>query len=212
MGGKASVPPRRAALRLSTVVGAVFGALMAAIGVNALALQKERHPAPWFKGGSAEEQGRGGEAEAQPKPITHDAAPRAGAQSAALEPDDEPELPPVRQPAPRVAPAPAAPAAARPKPPERPHDATASVDRRPKDPIGDLLKSGKTPASSAEPSAAVAAIQRTLAKLGYKVTIDGVIGPSTQRAIAKFEHDHRLPVKGQLTARLFQEITAASKY
>ena len=183
--------------RAGAVFGAAFAALMLAIGVNAVALQKERHPAPWFDTPQAQPSVKQSAAEPAPP------AP----QTAALEPN--------------AAPAPASPAAPAAKPqapaaklksPERPRDATASLDRRPKDPIGDLLKSGKTAAASPEPSAAVAAIQRTLVKLGYGLTVDGVIGPATQRAIAKFEHDHRLPVKGQLTARLFQEITAAAKH
>ena len=214
-GGSRAAPTRAATIKLSTVVGAAFGALMAAVGVNALALQKERHPAPWFRGVSAEDQAR--PAEPQPKPMTQDGLPRAGAQNAAVDPDDEPVPAPMAKPAPKAAPA-ASPSALAPrlplaaaKPPERPHDATASVDRRPKDPIGELLKSGRSPAASSEPSAAVAAIQRTLAKLGYQVKIDGVIGGATQRAIAQFEHDHRLPVKGQLTARLFKEINAAAR-
>ena len=201
--GRGARAKRRVGLpRAGAVFGAAFAALMLAIGVNALTLQKERHPAPWFDTPQAPEPGPAPSAKqsaAEPATPT-----RPAPQTAAVEPD--------------AAPAPQAPAAkpqapaAKPKLPERPRDATASLDRRPKDPIGDLLKSGKTAAASPEPSAAVAAIQRTLAKLGYGVTVDGVIGPATQRAIAKFEHDHRLPVKGQLTARLFQEITAAAKH
>ncbi len=181
--------------RAATVFGAAFGALMVAIGVNAVALQKERHPAPWFDKTPHGEESAPRQGAAQP------AAPARAApqQSAALAPEPAPPVPPPPAPV------------TKPRPPERPRDATASVDRRPKDPIGDLLKAGKTPAASPEPSAAVAAIQRTLARLGYSVVVDGVIGAATQRAIAQFEHDHRLPVKGQLTARLFQEITAAAK-
>lgn len=189
---KARARRRLGPLRASAVAGAAFGALMVAIGVNAVALQRDRHPSPWFD-------------KAPP-------APQPAAQQSAAPP--EPALPAPARPAPQSAalePPPAAPAL-KPKAPERPRDTTASVDRKPKDPVGDLLKAGKTPAASPEPSPAVVAIQRTLVKLGYAVTIDGLIGPATQRAIARFEHDHRLPVKGQLTARLFQEITAASKH
>ena len=176
----------------ATIFGAAFGALMVAIAVNALAFQKERHPAPLF-----------------------DPAPQAG--DAAAPPVPRPQASaPVPRPAPQqVAAAPAtvtappAPVLA-PRLPERPRDATASLDRRPKDPVGDLLRAGHTPVQALrEPSAAVAAVQRTLAKLGYGVTIDGMIGPVTQAAIARFEKDHRMPVKGQLTAKLFREISAA---
>ena len=191
-GRKARTRRQLGGLRASTVAGAAFGAVMVAIGVNAVALQRDRHPAPWFdKAPKAQE------------PAAQQSAPRP-----------EAALPAPQRPAPQsaaVEPPPAAPAL-KPKAPERPRDTTASVDRKPKDPVGDLLKAGKTPSASPEPSPAVAAIQRTLARLGYAVTIDGMIGPATQRAIAQFEHDHRLPVKGQLTARLFQEITAASKH
>ena len=174
----------------ATIFGAAVGALMVAIAVNALAFQKERHPAPLFDQASH----------------AADAAslPAGRPQAAAL----QPPRPQVAQlPEPVILPAVAS---AAPRQPERPHDATASLDKRPKDPVGDLLKAGRTPEPAIrEPSAAVAAIQRTLAKLGYGVVVDGLIGPATQGAIARFEKDHRLPVKGQLTAKLFREITSA---
>lgn len=179
----------------ATIFGAAFGALMVAVAVNALAFQKERHPAPLF---DQSVQGQ----EAAPMPLVR---PQAAA-----------PLPPRSQqaahaPEPAAVPAPPNPArVAAPKLPERPRDATASLDRQPKDPVGDLLRAGHTPEQALrEPSAAVAAIQRTLARLGYGVTIDGLIGPATQAAISRFEKDHRMPVKGQLTAKLFREITAA---
>jgi Putative peptidoglycan binding domain len=187
---------RRARLRpdAATIFGAAFGALMLAIGVNALALQRERHPAPLF------DQPR---AEAPRRPAIpadpHGPDQRLGGAPAASEP--VPAAAGAAPPSPTPPPA---------KPPERPRDATASLDKHPKDPIGDLLHSGKTPVRPGkEPSPAVAAIQRTLKKLGYKVEVDGRVGPATSKAIARFEHDHRMPVKGQLTARLFKEITAA---
>ena len=183
----------------ATVFGAAFGALMLAIGVNALALQRERHPAPWFEPPADDVKApdaRYRESKAQDgpdkKPVAAAPAPTpATAGEAAAVP---------------TAPAPAAPAT---KPSERPRETTSSLDRRPKDPVGDLLRSGHTPARTGrEPSAAVAAIQRTLKKLGYAVGVDGLVGKATTAAIARFEHDHRLPVKGQLTAKLFQEINA----
>lgn len=53
----------------------------------------------------------------------------------------------------------------------------------------------------------VARVQRTLADLGYAPgPIDGMMGPSTRRAIADFQRDRALPQTGELTPGLIVEL------
>jgi hypothetical protein len=55
----------------------------------------------------------------------------------------------------------------------------------------------------------VAAVQRALAESGYgQLKPTGTIGSETQAAIAKFEHDRRIPVTGQMSDRLVHELSA----
>jgi peptidoglycan hydrolase-like protein with peptidoglycan-binding domain len=55
------------------------------------------------------------------------------------------------------------------------------------------------------------AVQSILADLGYAPgSIDGQLGPSTRRAIEDFEIDRGLPMTGDLSPRLMQELTAVS--
>ena len=52
-----------------------------------------------------------------------------------------------------------------------------------------------------------AELQRRLTELGYKPgPIDGVAGPRTTNAIKKFQHDHKLPVTGNLDAETIREL------
>lgn len=107
-----SLPPR-------IYLGAILSALLVGIGVNALILQRERHPAPLFA-----------------PPPQKVAAPAPVAVP----------LPPAPPPAAaREAPAPAAapsPPPARPSPPE-------AAAPRASDPIGDLLRGGEAPPDKA---------------------------------------------------------------
>ncbi|WP_366847985.1 peptidoglycan-binding domain-containing protein [Methylobacterium sp.] len=76
--------------------------------------------------------------------------------------------------------------------PARPGDTTASVT--PKSPSADEV---------------VAKAQRALVKLGYgPLKTDGVLGAGTRAAIAKFERDRKLPVKGEPTGRTMSELAA----
>ncbi len=56
----------------------------------------------------------------------------------------------------------------------------------------------------------VLAGQRALAKLGYGVKADGIMGAGTRQAIERFEQDRRLPVTGEFGARTARELSAAS--
>ncbi len=55
----------------------------------------------------------------------------------------------------------------------------------------------------------VAAVQRALTQYGYgQLKPTGAVGADTQAAISKFERDRKLPVTGQMSDRLVQELTA----
>ncbi|MDB5649450.1 MAG: Peptidoglycan-binding domain 1 protein [Hyphomicrobiales bacterium] len=74
-----------------------------------------------------------------------------------------------------------------------------------KDQIGNLLKASS--ASSPDATRLLAA-QRALARLGYAVKPDGVMGGSTRQAIEKFEQARKLPVTGELSARTLRELSS----
>ena len=106
--------------------------------------------------------------------------------------------PRVAQPAPQAAPGPSA------KPPTI------------RDPIAEIIRMGgpvpKPPANVGRLDAGdmILAGQRALAKLGYGVKPDGVMGAGTRQAIERFEQDRRLPVTGEFSARTMRELSAAS--
>ncbi len=54
------------------------------------------------------------------------------------------------------------------------------------------------------------AAQRALIKLGYVLKADGVAGAATRQAIERYERDHKLPVRGELTPALMRQLSAAS--
>lgn len=79
----------------------------------------------------------------------------------------------------------------------KPGTVAVSAPARP-DPIADLL----------EPSTRLMVIQRALAEFGYgQIKPTGLSGPETKAAIEKFEQEHKLPVTGQMSERLFRELT-----
>ncbi len=66
------------------------------------------------------------------------------------------------------------------------------------------------PAPGAKPDKAVAYAQRALVKLGYgPLSVDGIAGPSTRAAIARFERERRLP-GATVARRTLQELEARS--
>lgn len=174
--------------------GAAFGLVCAivltgGIFVNALVLQKQRHPAPLFSA-----------------------------------------KPPVAQPAEQVAATPQAPApvaAAVPQPAPRPASLSPGLLDKPTplqrvparetgesaprgDAIANLLRSGPSGQSGAEANASVLGAQRALAKLGFAVKPDGVMGGATRQAIERFERDHGLPARGDLTPKIMRMLAAQS--
>jgi hypothetical protein len=128
-------------------------------------------------------------------------------------------------PLPRPRPAEADARSAEAKPPE-----TRSLDIRPADPVGSLMRTpNPSPLAStnvprppatiparSDPlgdlitsSRRVAAVQRALTEYGYgQLKPTGTIGSDTQAAIQKFERDRKIPVTGQLSDRLVRELVA----
>jgi len=194
----------RVAAALAANPASVVGTLLVAgaglaIGLNALALQTARHPAPLF-------QDRGRVlAEAPPPPVRRVEAPPRVESPPRVEPPVPAPLPPAR-PATAYnaapAPAPATPLA---------RGTTA------RDPIGDLLRGSeatgavaRTSVASVDPQRTVSGAQRALVRLGYgPLTTDGVMGPATRSAIERFERDRRLTPTGELNPRTVRELTAA---
>lgn len=63
------------------------------------------------------------------------------------------------------------------------------------------------PVQSAEAEALIGSVQVSLAKLGYKPgPINGRLGPSTSRAIRKFEADQGLPASGRISGPLISRL------
>ena len=112
------------------------------------------------------------------------------------------------RPAPFVAntPASAPPADAHPKVAEAPPPLPVAAPRvaenvpvRSADPIAEFIGT----------SSRVVAVQRVLANYGYgQIKPTGVVDQPTRLAIAKFEHEHRLPVTGKISHRLMTELSA----
>lgn len=184
-----------------TMAGLVAVAAVTAIVANALFLQTGRHPAPMF-----------GTVINLPAP-----APL-------------PLLSPLPRPRPVGADAsPLEPRATEfrvePKAPEKPAETTASTARS-SDPLTNLVKA--TTSAPTSPAAAIArppapvpmqqspaarrlaGVQRALSEYGYgNLKITGTMSGETQSAIQRFEHEHRMPVTGQVSERLLRELAAA---
>lgn len=82
--------------------------------------------------------------------------------------------------------------------PVKPAAPAGRASARP-DPIAELIA----------PSPRVVAVQRALNDFGYgPVKATGIYGSETVAAIQKFERDRKLPVTGQISARLMRELAA----
>lgn len=193
--------------------GEVLGSLVAlgavtAVAMNALGYQGGPHPAPIFPtlGGT------------QSRPTAE--KPHAAKTSEAVKTSETTrtadiakvaEAPVRKIEAPRPEPEHKAVAEAEPvRPsPSRPAVAPPAAKR---DVIAEIIKAGETTASVTPKSdAAVAQAQRALVKLGYgPLTADGILGPGTRSAIAKFERDRKLPVKGVAAGRTLRELAASA--
>jgi peptidoglycan hydrolase-like protein with peptidoglycan-binding domain len=61
-----------------------------------------------------------------------------------------------------------------------------------------------------DPGDTILSGQRALARLGYSVKVDGVMGSGTRQAVERFEQDRRLPVTGEFNARTIRELSSHS--
>lgn len=217
---------RRAVVFLSLVALAAIG-----VPLNALYLQDGRHPAPLFQS-AAVEPARPPAAErahvaapAQPvharepviemappaMPTAHaPSAPAAAKPPAAKSATGKP--PAVSSVA--VKPAAVKPAAVKPiaaaKPPAVAHESARGVETRPAEKRGDTigaLISGK-PQKPVDADKTVKSAQAALAKLGYPVQADGVMGAATKRALETFARANGLPADGAVSPSVLSKLRA----
>jgi len=178
----AAVLNRLATLPRRVYVAAAVTALVAGIGVNALLLQRGRHPAPLFAPPAPSVPTPS--ASAAPPPPPAPPAPSHEALSSPAPPAAEPRLPA--------------------EPPTRPATSDPGAARD-TDPIGALLRSE----TQSEDARLVLAAQNALVKLGYAVKADGAEGAATKQAVRDFERTHGLP-PSEITPRLVKQLNAAA--
>jgi len=166
------------------VAGALAFAAVSAIVANALWLQAGRHPSPMFGAVVAMPAMAVANPLPRPRPLDADVS----AFEAKL---NEPKAPdPLANPV-KTASAPAAVPAAIARPP-------APIPAAP-----------RADAIAGSGSRRVAAVQRTLTEFGYgQLKATGTVGSDTQAAIQKFERARKIPVTGQMSDRLVQELVA----
>jgi hypothetical protein len=185
-----------------------FLAFVAIVSVNALMLQKSRHPAPLLgsANGSApahpEPTPKPVKVETLPDPPGANGAAASVAGNGAVSAPPPPPSPVIGQnpPLPQASSGPVTPLV----PPPRPRNPAAVSD-----PIARLL--GADPIGGGlEPNKTVLMAQRALQKIGYVVRPDGVMGATTRQALTQFERDRGLPVKGELSMRVRRELSTLS--
>jgi hypothetical protein len=211
----------RAALvlrRPAWVVGGIVGlAAVSAVAVNALNSQKGRHPAPLF---ARQEAAKEATKTAAARPEASPAEPR---QARTAKPTDKAaeaprdaiaevirgETPPGAQTTASLSPREPARAAAQKAlavvPPSRPKSLPAAA------PAAEAAHPAKpaAPARTGDPQIAFA--QRALVKLGYgPLAVDGLLGPTTRAALARFERERSLPGPAQVPVRTLKELASRS--
>lgn len=194
---KSSLKTRRA---FGLVGSALCVAALGGIAINALTLQRTRHPAPLF--------GHAAPAHAAREPTTVELAPATlpvpaprpqqlapmqqdDSQSAKALADDRASLPHPHQ---TPAPAPAA----------------AEAEARPRDAISELLLGNGHEVQAASPSKTVLAAQKALVKLGFVLRPDGLMGATTKQAIERYERDHGRVSRGELTPAVMRLLSTES--
>jgi hypothetical protein len=161
-------------------VSAAMAAVVVGIVINALALQHERHPAPFFA-----------------------AAPAASS----MEPKIAAPIVAATEPAPSSPPAVAAAPASVASPPVRPAGlGAATSSTKSADPIADMLRG----TNNRETRRLLSAAQAALVKLGYPIRNSGVVGADTTAALREFEKSRHLPISGELTPHIVRELVEAS--
>ncbi|MFE1603083.1 peptidoglycan-binding domain-containing protein [Methylobacterium sp. ID0610] len=205
----------------AAIVGGVLVlAATAAVAVNALSFQNGRHPAPLFAKPAAPE--------ARPVKAARASPPRDGigelirgdAQATASVAPRE-GAPPREAVTPREAtPRPASPSQKslaslpppRPRaevPPTRPEPAVAPG---PKPPVSvKKVDAPRDAAGERKGDPQVMFAQKALVKLGYgPLAVDGVAGPATRAAIARFERERHLPGTPDVANRTLKELASRS--
>lgn len=129
-----------------------------------------------------------------PAPLFQKGRPEPEARRARLETPPAPLRAPIDEPIPEPAALKPAAAKAEPRPAEKRHA----------DSIGALL--GSAPAKAGEAEKNIRQAQQALAKLGYSVQTDGVMGAGTRRALEKFERANGLPANGELDAAVLRRL------
>ncbi|HTR14309.1 MAG TPA: peptidoglycan-binding domain-containing protein [Roseiarcus sp.] len=158
-------------------------AVIVGIAVNALTLQRGRHPAPLFA-----------PAHEPTRPAPAAVPPPAHPHAAAAVPASPPPAPVSATPE-KVAPLASV----------SPRESAAPASHA--DPIAELLR-GEAP--SEEPHLVLAA-QNALIKLGYSLKADGHAGAATQQALREFERSHKIPPSTEITPRLVKQLNAAAQ-
>jgi hypothetical protein len=187
---------------MSVLATGFFVATTAAILLNALAWQRTRHPAPLFARAAPAAPAK----EPRVAEMITVPAPRPQPAVTPIQAHDKPiEKPPLETPAgghPRQTRVDGSPA--------RPHDRISQLLKAPpatKAPAAPRTRSTPADAAPAAPSKSVLAAQRALVKLGFVLKSDGVAGKTTRRAIERYERDHGLPVRGDLTPALKRQLS-----
>ncbi len=177
---------------LSILAAGFFGATAAAILLNALVWQRTRHPAPLFA--------RTAPAALAKRPTIARMSAVPASRPAVIQTHDKPiEKPPLELPAgehPQQAGVNSSP----------PHDVISQLQ---------LLKAAPPPlarptvnsSAAAAPSKLVLAAQRALVKLGFVLNPDGVAGARTRQAIERYERDHGLPMRGDLSRAIERQLS-----
>ncbi len=213
---------QRAAKYASLIAGAALAAVVVGILVNALALQKARHPAPFFGRSFPLPQAAPPAAPPAPTPAAA-AEPEAAETSLRAHPNEASDARPDTRAAGRdpiaqllrgslASSRPAAPAQPEPKPVSaRPDPIKAELQKveAGKSEAG-KSESGKSESGKPEPTRAIAAAQHALVKLGFVLRADGLMGTTTRQALEQFARDHGLPANGELTPRMRRELAAQS--
>ena len=168
------------------VAGVLAFAAVSAIIANALWLQAGHHPSPMFGSVTAMPATPMAAANPLPRPRPFEA------DVAAFE--TKPNEPKAPDPLANLVKATSAPVAV-----------PAAVVRPP----APIPVSSRSDAIASSGSRRVAAVQRTLTEYGYgQLKPTGTVGSDTQAAIQKFERARKIPVTGQMSDRLVQELVA----
>ena len=150
------------------------------IMVNALVLQKSKHPAPLFGKSIVLGESTVPAPRPAPQPIR-----------VAVEDPETPAEAPMPIAKPTIA------------------SLSGETDPSSDDQIGRLLQGGSVPNDKPD-SKVVLGAQKALVKLGFVLKTTGTFGPQTKKALEMFEKDRHLPIKGELSHRVLKALTAES--